>query len=300
MGPLRVPRLRRLAMVGAVTTLAVLSAGSRVMPARALPVTVGSTYVELAGNAYTDDSGQLLGLDIYEPRTHNSPTPAVLVVHGGGWAGGSRSDMDPEAQSLAQAGYVAISADYRLATDHQPGFPNAVEDLESALTWIRQHAFVYGIDPARIGALGVSAGANLALTLGVRNDVAAAVSWSGPTDLAAFETPALRCTRPSCGPLSMPYAVYRFLGCLPATCPSTYRAASPSDSVRGSRAAFLIWNSMNELVPVSQAREFMRAAQKAHVRAQEVLVPGDLHGAEYINAALSPSVKFLRAVLGLH
>lgn len=290
--------MRRLALLVIALSALVGSGGFRSAGAGAAPVNAHGSSTEFSGIAYTDDGGQLLGMDVYEPNQHPAPAPVVLVVHGGGWAGGDRSDVRPEAEALAAAGFVAVAPDYRLSAPGSPAFPSALDDLEAALAWIQQHAVAFDADPGRVAALGVSAGGNLALDLGVRNRVAAVVSWSGPTDLAAFETTSQRCTRPACGPLSLPYAVYQYLGCLPERCPGTYRAASPVMGVAGSRAAFMIWNSSSELVPRPQADEFAGAAVRAHVRVAERVLAGDLHAAEYSGQALGPSVAFLRSLLG--
>lgn len=91
--------------------------------------------------------------------------PAILLVHGGGWNGGSRDDMDTIAEKLAQRGYVAVSISYRLA----PEFPHpaALEDLREAVKWMRKESKRLRIDPTKIGALGYSAGAHLASLLAV-------------------------------------------------------------------------------------------------------------------------------------
>src|SRR5581483_10478422 len=162
----------------------------------------------ITGVQYGSDGAALL-MDVYLPAAGATPAPVVLVVHGGGWAGGSRADTAPEAEALAAAGLAVLNVDYRLATPSAPGYPAQVSDLESALGWARAHAAALDIDPGRLGILGLSAGGNLALDLGVRGVAAAVVAWSAPTDLAAYETPARVCTSPACGPLSLPWAVYQ-------------------------------------------------------------------------------------------
>jgi acetyl esterase/lipase len=57
-------------------------------------------------------------LDAYLPPRQRGVTPAAIVlVHGGGWAGGSRTVLAPEAQQLAQMGYASFTIDYRLEGD---------------------------------------------------------------------------------------------------------------------------------------------------------------------------------------
>lgn len=85
--------------------------------------------------------------------------PAVLMVHGGGWTGGSKEAMRPLALALAARGWVVVSTSYRLAG--QAPYPAALYDVKAAVRWLRAHAAKFGIDPQRVGAVGGSAGGHL-------------------------------------------------------------------------------------------------------------------------------------------
>jgi acetyl esterase/lipase len=91
--------------------------------------------------------------------------PALVIVHGGGWAGGSKTvDVYQKMMTdYARKGYVTINVEYRL-TGEAP-FPACIEDCKCAVRWLRAHAEEYRVDPDRIGAYGHSAGAHLALML---------------------------------------------------------------------------------------------------------------------------------------
>lgn len=107
-----------------------------------------------------------LQLDIYRPDSKEK-LPAVLIVHGGGWLAGDRTMERPFAQHLAARGFVGVPVSYRLGT---PGrFPAPIHDLKAAVRWLRAHAAEYGIDPARIAAVGGSAGGTLVTMLGATN-----------------------------------------------------------------------------------------------------------------------------------
>lgn len=99
------------------------------------------------------------------PHQPRSQAPALVIVHGGGWAGGSRTvDVFQKMMTdYAKRGYVTINIDYRL-TGEAP-FPACIEDVKCAVRWLRAHADPYHGDPERIGAYGHSAGAHLALML---------------------------------------------------------------------------------------------------------------------------------------
>ena len=116
---------------------------------------------------YKDIKGRKLLLDIFYPAKIKKRKPAVLMVFGGGWKSGDKSQNHAMAIELAKNGYVAVSVEYRLSGEAI--YPAAVLDLKAAIVWIRSHAKKYGIDPNRIAALGCSAGGQLAALLGNTN-----------------------------------------------------------------------------------------------------------------------------------
>ena len=99
-------------------------------------------------------SGDLV-LDVFRPDD-SKPRAAVLCLHGGFWAKGSKKFMHPLAEGLVEKGYVAVCSNYRL-TDVAPA-PAQVHDLFSAILFLRKNASEYGIDPGKIGVTGSSAG----------------------------------------------------------------------------------------------------------------------------------------------
>lgn len=140
--------------------------------------------------------GAKMEMDIVRPKNQNGPAPAVLLIHGGGFRAGKRQSYLQQATRLAERGYVAATASYRLAPRNQ--FPSSVEDAKAAVRFLRANAAKYGIDPDRIGAWGGSAGGHLVLMLGLTGDIAefegtgpnrefsskvqAVINYYGPTD----------------------------------------------------------------------------------------------------------------------
>src|SRR5438045_2524036 len=94
--------------------------------------------------------GERVAMDIFRPKNAPGPLPAVLCIHGGGFRAGSRAGYHALAIKLAQRGYVAATASYRLSPRHQ--FPAAVEDSKAAVRFLRANAKKYGLDPEHIGA----------------------------------------------------------------------------------------------------------------------------------------------------
>jgi pectinesterase len=112
---------------------------------------------------------QLL-LDVFYPSAKSKKKrAAVMIIHGGGWRSGNRTQHYPLAQRLAELGYVCFTPEYRLSTEAL--YPAALHDLKSALRWIHAHAKKYNVDTNKIAVLGFSAGGQLAALLGVTNGV---------------------------------------------------------------------------------------------------------------------------------
>jgi acetyl esterase/lipase len=112
------------------------------------------------GVAYaTHDGVELLG-DLYLPKGGKS-APALVAVHGGGWVQGARNAFQYWGPYLAERGIALFAVSYRLAGKSKT-FPQAVQDVLAGVQFIRGKAGEFGIDPARIGLLGASAGAHLA------------------------------------------------------------------------------------------------------------------------------------------
>ena len=120
-----------------------------------------------------------LRLDVYRPASATeAPRPAVLLIHGGGWAFGDKGDAGQLRNALfaVEEGYVAVSLNYTLTlfaggsirgSKLKAAWPNNIFDCKSALRWMKKNAEALGIDPNRIAVWGGSAGGHLALLTGL-------------------------------------------------------------------------------------------------------------------------------------
>ena len=131
-------------------------------PARPVPPVVPDT-VEAILNVTYSRVGEPVAMDIYKPKA-KGPYPAVLAIHGGGFRAGARTGYTALCIKLAERGYVAATASYRLSPKNQ--FPAALEDVKAAVRHLRANAAQYDLDAAHIGVTGGSAGGTLALLLG--------------------------------------------------------------------------------------------------------------------------------------
>jgi len=111
-----------------------------------------------------------LKLDAFYPKTKSKKLRhAILIVHGGGWRTGNRSQHIPLAQRLAAMGYATFTAEYRLSTEAL--YPAAIHDLKAAIRWIRANAKKYDIDTNKIASVGFSAGGQLSALIGNTNNL---------------------------------------------------------------------------------------------------------------------------------
>jgi alpha-L-fucosidase 2 len=118
--------------------------------------------------------GERLLLDVSVPDG-DGPFPVVVLVHGGGWSGGDKSggDIAPWFDLFNHAGVVWFSVNYRLAPAHR--WPAQIEDVRTALRWIKANAARHRGDVTRIALVGHSAGGHLAFLAAVEDDPTTAV-----------------------------------------------------------------------------------------------------------------------------
>ena len=129
-----------------------------------------------------------LKLDVFRPPKGKEKRMATIHFHGGGFAGGSKDAIGDRIRPYAALGYVAIAAQYRLSG--QAGFPALVHDAKAAIRWVRANAKTLGIEPARIGVVGYSAGGYHALFTAGTGDAA---EWEGTGGNAGVSTKVAAC-----------------------------------------------------------------------------------------------------------
>ena len=150
----------------------------------ACATTLASATLDRKDVEYAHPGGKSLFLDLHVPDGAG-PFPAAILVHGGGFDEGSKStNVRPLFDVLANAGFAWFSIDYRLAPEFH--FPQAIEDLYSAIRWVKAHAAAYHVDVAKIAIVGESAGGFLVNYAGTHETpdtrVAAVVDFYGPVD----------------------------------------------------------------------------------------------------------------------
>lgn len=134
--------------------------------------------------AYGDDSQQTY--DIYLPGAKSAATKIIFLLHGGGWIGGSKEDMNylVEFMKLKFPQYAIVNINYRLATQTSPAYPKQIEDIALAVAHVDSQ---YGLSK-NYGFIGASAGGHLSMLYTYKMDNLHQVKFVcnvvGPTDFS--------------------------------------------------------------------------------------------------------------------
>jgi len=228
------------------------------------------------GVVFGTGGGRDLKCEIFTPPGNPNRAPAILLLHGGGWSGGDRSQLRGYGILLGRLGYVCVASEYRLSGEET--WPAQIHDSKAALRWMRANAGRLGIDPARIAVSGNSAGAHLSLMVagtpnvpefegaggnaGVDTSVAASVAIYAPVQLG--------------GPAALSEAVSALMGPNPTAAALT--GASPVSHASSTfPPTLLIHGNGDVVVPSEASLQMYRALQAAGAPAELHIYAGEPH-----------------------
>lgn len=251
-------------------------------------------------------SGLALLMDVYRPTQPNGF--GIVAIQGSGWYSPMRYDaplrtdageVTRHAQRFSAAGYTVFTINHRSSPRFR--YPDAIEDAQRAVRFVRFHARDYGISPERIGAWGGSSGGHLVSLLGtldgkgdssdsdpvnrVSAKVQAVVAVFAPSDMASLFNTTVA-----------PGTVAAFMGFAfadPAKAPpgmvraddyeaKVYRQASPITHVSADDAPMLLMHGDKDVVvPIQQSEIMHRALQDAAVPSKFIRVAGGQHGPDF-------------------
>ena len=260
-------------------------------------------------------------LDLYVPDPAAASGAAIVYLHGGGWAVGSRRRFGRAFASwsptpldlLGQAGFVVATVDYRLSGEAR--FPAQLHDVKAAIRWMRGNAPLLGVDPSKVLAWGESAGGHLAMLAGLTGGklesegevgehldrssaVCGVVDWYGPMNLLSL------------GSQHHPDSDKRpddagswessLVGAPLQTDPDRTRLASPISYVHAAAPPIQIHHGTSDRqVPFDQSVEFVDALRTAGGTAELIAVEGSDHfwtGAPNLDVIFQASLAFARHV----
>ncbi len=221
-----------------------------------------------------------LTMDYYPPEGP-APHPVAIIIHGGGFVGGTSKNNSEAycADFLAPAGYAVFSINYRLAPKYP--YPAMIEDVERAIRFIRHESKRWQADPNRIALVGGSAGGYLSNMVGALQApgikgakdpidrtsarVQAVVTLFGPSDWRGSE--------PSSGMKALLDPLIQQKGLQAAL-----SEASPIMHVTGEAPPFLlIHGDQDQSVALVQSTQMQAALQANNVRCDLIIIPNGPH-----------------------
>ncbi|MCI0703347.1 MAG: alpha/beta hydrolase [Planctomycetia bacterium] len=259
---------------------------------------------------YDTIDGQKLYLDLAMPKAKGK-YPCVVMFHGGAWRTGTRKDLSignkgkdgkllPSLiEEVASRGYIVVAVSYRLAPKYK--FPAQMQDARASVRFLRANAKQYGIDPDKFAAAGFSAGAHLALLLGMANKVdgwdagnntdhsskvQCVVDFFGPTDLSLYTTsPALEDA----------YLVPVF-GKDVKTDPKIYQKASPiTYASKNAPPTLILHGTFDLIVPIIHSENLLKKLREEKATVEMISVRGEGHGWSglALTRTFNDAIKFL-------
>jgi acetyl esterase/lipase len=199
----------------------------------------------------------------------------VLLVHGGGWQQGDRSQLQGYGILLGRRGYLCVASEYRLTGEAL--WPAQIEDVKAAIRWMRANAGHLGIDPQKIVISGNSAGGHLSLVAagtanvpgfegdggnaGVSTAVAASIAFYPPTGLDKRDW----------GGLPVLFGKGAAVETLRAASPLSYASASHPPTL-------IIHGNADEVVPADEATAMYDALRAAGVPVELHMYANQPHG----------------------
>ncbi len=221
--------------------------------------------------AYGDDDKQ--NFDVYLPQQTKTKTPAIILIHGGSWTGGDKTNMTHWLKPLQTAfpGDAIFTINYRLASREKMAnaWPTQINDVDAAVTFIKNHAAEYNINTKQLILLGESAGAQLALVEGFNHDpnhnVKVVVDLFGPTDMADL------------------YKAHHELAILmqgtPEKIPAVYADAGVLQHVsKNSPPTIIFHGTADPVVPISESDSLSVKLNEARVPFSFIRYKGKGHG----------------------
>ena len=202
------------------------------------------------GIVFASPDGVDLKLNTYRPLQAGK-YPALIVIYGGAWRSGTPDGYEKFSCYMAARGYSVITIDYRHAPEYK--FPQQLEDVKTALQYIRDRAVDLEIDLNKMAIMGRSAGGHLA-SLAAYQDVIswqAVISYYGPTNLTEGYY-----DLPSPDPIDIQDVLENFLGGTPEELPELYQQASPINYIKPNLPpSLLVYPGRDRLVQAKFGRE---------------------------------------------
>lgn len=249
-------------------------------------------YYQELNVSYGNDSDQKF--DIYLPANRTSATKVMILVHGGGWSAGDKSEMNPIKDLIRQdlPNLAIVNINYRLADENNNPYPMQIEDITSVINYLKANQNEYVIS-SDYGFIGTSAGAHLSLlwsyAFDTENNVDMVCSIVGPTN---FTDPAyLNNTNPDLQALLDLYGTNPTIVFLEETSPYHQATSTAPPTI-------LFYGGQDPLIPTTQGTDMRDKLDELGVTNQFTLYPNAGHG--WVGLELVDTWLKLKAFTQLH
>lgn len=231
-----------------------------------------SKFYQELNISYGDDSDQKF--DLYLPANRSNSTKIMVLVHGGGWKAGDKSEMNPIKDLLRQdvPNLAIVNINYRLADENNKPYPMQIDDITTIINHLKDNKEKYTISED-IGFIGTSAGAHLSLLWSYAFDANKKVdmvcSIVGPTN---FTDPAyLNNTNPDLQELLDLYGANAATSFLEEVSPYHRVTATAPPTI-------LFYGGKDPLIPTTQGTDMRDKLQSLNVTHEFTLYPNAGHG----------------------
>ncbi|PKQ46547.1 alpha/beta hydrolase [Confluentibacter flavum] len=233
-----------------------------------------SKYYQELDVSYGNNENQRF--DLYLPANRTSTTKIIILVHGGGWTSGDKSDMDAIKDIIQQdfTNLAIVNVNYRLANTNNSAYPMQIEDISSIVNYLKENKAKYTISED-FGFIGISAGGHLSLLWSYAFDdfknIKMVCSIVGPTNLT--DPAYLNNTDPVLQEALNSFGVNTELSFLEEVSPYHQVSATAPPTI-------LFYGGQDPLIPITQGTDLRDKLQNLGVTHEFTLYPNEGHGWE--------------------
>jgi acetyl esterase/lipase len=256
---------------------------------------------------YSAVDGEALKMDILAPWSQrydylkSDPRPLIVFVQGSSWRQPTMGEEIPQLVQFVKAGYIVATVQHRNSLDGH-SFPAFLQDVKTAIRFLRAHAEQYAIDPQRVAIWGTSSGANASLLVALTPDdpryktaeyadqsdaVNAVVSCFAPTDVVdtfknASQVP---------GSDILQYSLF---GNDPSKWDDIKRQMSPLYQIKDGQKYppfLLLHGDADKVVPYHQMEDMYHALEEHGVSVEAYRVKGANHERDFWSQTIYDIVK---------
>lgn len=241
-----------------------------------------------------------LKTDIYFPNDTSSNTKILIFWHGGGWFRSSKNDVKEIGVSLANAGFMTLIPDYRLAPKYH--FPSAHQDSIEFVKWLLASQYTDEDDLKNIVQIGASSGGTLALYVAGKYGFPT-VTWSAPLEFSdwikqhAKTKPAvdgaseLKLTdRHQINDAFFKYFVLNYAG---QESEEVLKQMDVKNYDLTNLGRLKMINSADELTPLNTVLDFVSFLAKNNHEVELLVIKGNRHAMSYAQDYIDESLDFL-------